>query len=109
MDLILLDIWGCMPEFSKACIDMSNASSAYLGIVAGAIIGSIVSWWVYNRQKKTSNSQDYILHRIKELEENHDVILKKLANFDDVHETSLNAISELNRKLDSLLGKNDKS
>ncbi|HJT10646.1 MAG TPA: hypothetical protein VJ771_07675 [Candidatus Nitrosotalea sp.] len=88
---------------------MSNASSAYLGIVAGAIVGGVVSWWVYNRQKKTSDSQDRILHRIEELEESHDVILKKLANFDDVHETSLNAISELNRKLDSLLGKNDES
>ncbi len=97
-----------MPEFSKSCIDMSNASSAYLGIVAGAIIGGVVSWWVYNRQKKTSNSQDHILNRIEELEENHDVILKKLANFDDVHETSLNAISELNRKLDSLLDENGK-
>ncbi len=98
-----------MPEFSKDCIDMSNASSAYLGIVAGAIIGGIVSWWVYNRQKKTSDSQDHILQRIKDLEENHDTILKKLADFDDTHAQSLDAIGELSQKVDSLLGKNSKS
>lgn len=108
MFLILLGIWGCMPEFSKDCIDMSNAASTYLGIVAGAIIGGIVSWWVYNRQKKTSNTQERVLCRIEELEENHDVILKKLANFDDMHETALDAMSELNRKVDLLLNTNDK-
>ncbi|MDE1765115.1 MAG: LapA family protein [Thaumarchaeota archaeon] len=97
-----------MPEFSKDCIDMSNAASTYLGIVAGAIIGGIVSWWVYNRQKKTSNTQERVLCRIEELEENHDVILKKLANFDDMHETALDAMSELNRKVDLLLNTNDK-
>ncbi len=96
-----------MPEFSKDCIDMSNASSAYLGIVVGAIIGGIVSWWVYNRQKKTSDSQDRILQRIKDLEENHDTILKKLADFDDTHAQALDAIGELSQKVDSL-GKNSK-
>ncbi len=106
MYLIFLDIWGCMPEFSKGCIDMSNASSAYLGIVVGAVIGGIVSWWVYNRQKKTSDSQDHILQRIKELEENHDAILKKLADFDDTHAKALDAIDELNQKVGSLLDKN---
>ncbi len=104
MYLILLELWGCMPELSKTCIDMSNAGSTYLGIAGGAIIGGIVSWWVYNRQKKTSDSQDHILHRIEELEESHDAILKKLADFDDTHEVALNAISDLNRKVDSLLG-----
>ncbi len=104
---ISLSIWGCVPEFSKGCIDMSNAASAYLGIIVGAIIGGIVSWWVYNRQKKTSDSQDHILHRIKELDENHDAILKKLADFDDKHESSLNAINELNRKVDSLFNQKD--
>ncbi|MDE1829095.1 MAG: hypothetical protein KGI25_02115 [Thaumarchaeota archaeon] len=86
---------------------MSNASSAYLGIMAGTIIGSVVSWWIYNRQKKTSDSQDNILCRIKDLEENHDAILKKLADFDDKHESSLNAINELNQKIDSILNSNE--
>ncbi|MDE1725429.1 MAG: hypothetical protein KGH76_05995 [Thaumarchaeota archaeon] len=54
-----------MTELSKNCSDMSNASSTYLGIVGGAITGGVVSWWIYNRQKKTSNQQDKILGKIK--------------------------------------------
>ncbi|HJU14534.1 MAG TPA: hypothetical protein VJ792_08790 [Candidatus Nitrosotalea sp.] len=104
---VFLSMWGCIPEVSNGCVDMSNASSAYLGIIAGTIIGSVVSWWIYNRQKKTSESQDSILCRIKDLEENHDAILKKLADFDDKHESSLNAMSELDRKISSLLEGND--
>ncbi|MDE1727360.1 MAG: hypothetical protein KGH89_08895 [Thaumarchaeota archaeon] len=98
-----------MPELSKDCIDMTNASSTYLGIVGGAIIGGIVSWWVYNRQTKTSNSQDRILHRIEELDKSHDSILKKLADFDDKHESTLDAMEELHRKVDSLLSQDDES
>lgn len=105
--LIVLSIWGCIPELSKYCADMSNSSSAYLGIIAGTIIGGIVSWWIYNRQKKTSDSQDHILNRIKDLEENHDSILKKLAEFDDKHESSLDTLNELHRKIDSILDSKD--
>ncbi|MGI0069704.1 MAG: hypothetical protein ACREA3_10605 [Nitrosotalea sp.] len=100
---ILLYLWGCVPELQPGCVDMTNASSTYLGIAGGAIIGAIVSWWIYNRQKKISNSQDYVLRRIKDLEENHDSILKKLAEFDDKHESSFNAINAVNEKLDSFL------
>jgi hypothetical protein len=105
----ILFLWGCIPELQQGCVDMSNASSAYLGISVGAIIGGIVSWWIYNRQKKTSDSQDYILQRIKELEENHDSILKKLAQFDDKHESSLDAMKELNGKVDSILKNKDEN
>ena len=104
---ILLDIWGCMPELSKNCIDMTNASSTYLGIVGGAIMGGVVSWWIYNRQKHTSKKQDHILGRIKDLEENHTDILKKLEDFDDKHEHSFDALQELNKKIDTLLKKSD--
>ncbi len=100
---ILLYLWGCIPELQPDCVDMTNASSTYLGIAGGAIIGAIVSWWIYNRQKKTSDSQDYILRRIEGLEENHDAILKKLEEFDNKHESSLNAINAVNEKLDSFL------
>jgi Na+/glutamate symporter len=99
----LLYLWGCVPELQKGCIDMSNSASAYLGITAGAIIGGIISWWIYNRQKKTSDTQDHILNRIKDLEENHDNILKKLAEFDDKHESTLDAMAELKEKIDSVL------
>ena len=102
-----LDLWGCIPELSKNCTDMTNASSTYLGIVMGAIVGGIVSWWIYNRQKRTTEQQDKILGKIKDLEENHSDILKKLEDFDDKHESSFDAIQELNRKIDVLLKKSD--
>ena len=88
-------------------MDMTNASSTYLGIVGGAIIGAIVSWWIYNRQKYTTIKQDHILGRIKDLEENHTGILKKLEGFDDKHESSFDAIQEINRKIDALLKKSE--
>ncbi len=94
-----------MTEISKNCIDMSNASSTYLGIAGGAITGGIVSWWIYNRQNRTSKQQDRILSRIENLEENHSDILKKLADFDDKHESSFDAIQELDKKMDMLLKK----
>ena len=101
----VLDIWGCVPELSKNCLDMTNASSTYLGIAGGAIIGAIISWWIYNRQKSTSSQQDHILGRIKDLEENHSNILKKLEDFDDKHESSFDSIQEINKKIDTLLKK----
>lgn len=106
---IILAIWGCMPELSKDCVDMTNASSTYLGIAGGAVIGAVVSWWIYNRQKKTANTQDFILHRIKELEENHDAILKKLESFDDRHENTLNNIADLSKKIDSIVENKENS
>jgi chromosome segregation ATPase len=94
-----------MTEISKNCIDMSNASSTYLGIIGGAITGGVVSWWIYNRQNRTSAQQDKILGRIENLEENHSEILKKLADFDDKHESSFDAIQELDKKIGALLKK----
>jgi len=105
----VLDLWGCMPELSKNCVDMTNASSTYLGIVGGAITGGVVSWWIYNRQKYTTLKQDHILGRIKDLEENHTNILKKLEDFDDKHEHSFDAVRDLNKKMDALLKKFDDS
>ena len=102
-------VWGCVPEITKNCQDMTNASSTYLGIAGGAIIGSIVSWWVYNRQKKTAKMQDFALNSIKELDENHDRILKKLEDFDMRHETTLDTITELSKKIDALTEKQEKS
>ena len=51
--------WVCFTEFDHTdCMDMSNTSSTYLGLAAGAAIGGVISWWVYNRQNKTSHVQD---------------------------------------------------
>jgi hypothetical protein len=105
---LLLDIWGCVPELSKDCQDMTNASSTYLGIVVGAIIGGIITWWIYDRQKKTSEKQDLTLSHIKELNERHDRILKRLEESDRHHDSTLNAILELNKKIEHIIEGQDK-
>ena len=105
----LFYIWGCIPEITKNCQDMTNASSTYLGIAGGAIIGAIVSWWIYNRQKKTAEIQDSTLRRIKELDESHDRILKKLEDFDIRHDITLDTITELSKKIDMIVEKQEKS
>jgi len=80
-------MWGCIPEISRDCIDMTNAGSTYLGIIIGAIIGAIISWWIYNRQKKISDEQDNLLSHIKDLEDNElilqewNIIKKNMRNF----------------------------
>ncbi len=102
-------MWGCIPEITKNCQDMTNASSTYLGIAGGAVIGAVVSWWIYNRQKKTADMQDSALNSIKELDESHDRILKKLEDFDIRHETTLDTITELSKKIDTFVEKQEKS
>src|SRR5215471_3660797 len=92
-------IWGCIPEISRGCIDMTNASSTYLGIIGGAIIGAIISWWIYVRQKKTADMQEHVLIRIRDLEENHDEILKKLETFEEIHANASDIIQDLNKKI----------
>jgi hypothetical protein len=105
---LFLDMWGCIPELSKDCQDMTNASSTYLGIVIGAIIGGIISWWIYDRQKKTSEKQDLTLTRIKELNERHDRVLKRLEQSDVRHDSTLNAILELDKKIENIIERQDK-
>jgi uncharacterized membrane protein YgaE (UPF0421/DUF939 family) len=105
---LLLNIWGCIPELSKDCQDMTNASSTYLGIVVGAIIGAIISWWIYDRQKKTSEKQDLTLIHIKELNERHDRILKRLEESDKRHDSTLNAILDLDNKIEHIIERQDK-
>ena len=86
---LITQTWGCIPELSPNCMDITNASSTYLGIIIGAIIGVIISWLIFNSQKKTSDKQDYTLNRIEHLEKYNEKLLEK--------------ILELNRKIDSLL------
>jgi hypothetical protein len=105
---LLLDIWGCIPELSKDCQDMTNAASTYLGILVGAIFGGIISWWIYRGQKKTSDKQDLTLSHIKELDERRDVILKRLEESDRRHDATLNAILELNKKIEQIIERQEK-
>jgi hypothetical protein len=45
-----LSSWVCFTEFNHTdCKDMSNASSTWIGLAAGAAIGGVISWWIYNR------------------------------------------------------------
>jgi hypothetical protein len=90
---------GCIPEFTKDCIDMTNSSSTYLGIAGGAVIGAVISWWIYNRQKKTSRTQDDILQRIEKLEEKNRKILTQLEAFAKHHDNTLNRIIHLNENI----------
>ncbi|PWU82408.1 MAG: hypothetical protein DLM72_01950 [Candidatus Nitrosopolaris wilkensis] len=97
-----------MPELAKDCIDMTNASSTYLGIVGGAAIGAIITWWIYNRQMKTSRKQDYILQRIENVEEKNRRILTDLESFANHHDKILNEIFLLNQSILALEKKIEK-
>ena len=96
---LLTQTWGCIPELFPNCMDMTNSSSTYLGIVVGALIGAIVSWWIFNRQKKTSDKQDYTLNRIEQLESYNEKLLEKIKDLEEHKEKIL----DLNKKIDSLL------
>ncbi len=100
---MILDIWGCIPELSSNCPDMTNTSSTYLGIIVGAIIGAIISWWIYNRQKRTSEKQDKMLNRIRDLEQIHHKVLKKIERIEQQHEQSLQSIIELDKKIQKII------
>jgi uncharacterized membrane protein YdfJ with MMPL/SSD domain len=105
---LLLDTWGCIAELSKDCQDMTNASSTYFSILIGAIIGALISWWIYNRQKKTTEKQDFTLARIKELNERHDTMLERLQESEKRNDSTLNAVLELNKKIEYMIERQDK-
>ena len=65
---------------------MTNASSTYLGVVVGALIGVIISWWIYYRQKKTSEKQDEVIKKIANLKKLYLTLLKKIERLDKQHD-----------------------
>lgn len=99
----ILAMWGCIPEITDGCLDITNASSTYLGIAMGALVGAIVSWWIYNRQKKTSELQENLLERIQTLQEKHDIILKRIEKIENLHESTLQRILEVDKKIEKEL------
>ena len=103
MTLLILSIWGCMPELSKDCIDMTNASSTYLGVIIGAIIGGIITWWVYNTQNKIEKMQDKMLDKITELEMMHIETLDRIEILDKNHDMSLRSILEMDKNVKRLV------
>ncbi len=100
-------MWGCIPEITRDCMDMTNAGSTYLGIIIGAIIGAIISWWIYNRQKKISIEQDNLLSHIKDLEENNELILQRVEYYQEKHDKLLKSLLSLETKIDSVLENNE--
>ena len=104
----ILAIWGCMPEITKDCIDMTNASSTYISIVLGAVVGAVISWLVYNLQKKTSIKQDETLRSIHRIEEHHERILKSMQQFQKHHDNLLSQILDLDKKIDTIIEKHNK-
>ena len=92
---VVLGFWGCMPELiptcSKETFDMTNNSRTWVGLIAGLAIGAVISWWIYNRQKKTSKKQDTIITHMMRLEQR---ILQ-------VERNMLEKILELDQKIDS--------
>ncbi|PWU79577.1 MAG: hypothetical protein DLM72_16980 [Candidatus Nitrosopolaris wilkensis] len=98
----ILAIWGCIPELTKDCIDMTNSSSTYLGIAGGVVIGAVISWWIYHRQKNITRKQDYTLQRIENLEEENRKILAHLEALANHHNNILNKIFHLNENMLSL-------
>jgi hypothetical protein len=104
-----LALWGCMPEITRDCIDMTNASSTYISIALGAIVGGLISWWVFKIQKKTTAKQDETLRRIDDLEESHDRVLKSIQYIQEHQERLMEKILSLEIKIDSIIENNNPS
>jgi uncharacterized membrane protein YgaE (UPF0421/DUF939 family) len=96
-----------MPEITKGCMDMTNASSTYLSIAIGAVIGALVSWWLYKIQQNTSIKQEETLRLIKDIEESHDKVLKSIEQFQNHQERVLSEILSLDKKIDAIIEEKD--
>src|SRR5215217_1800875 len=108
MLLQILAFWGCTPELTRDCVDMTNVSSTYLSIALGTIIGTLISWWIYNMQKKNSVKQDETLRLISELEESHDKVLKTIQQFQKHQNKPLSQIRSLDKKIDVIIESEDR-
>ena len=94
-------LWGCIPEITNDCLDMTNASSTYLSLVIGALIGGVISWLIYNRQQKTANTQDLTLVRIKDLDERHDKMLETIERIEEDNKKTLDAILNMEKRIEA--------
>ena len=96
-------LWGCIPETTSGCLDMTNASSAYLGILAGAVIGALISWLIYTRQQKTAEKQDYTLERIKLLNERNEKMLETIEGIEERNKATLDKILQIEKSVAAIL------
>jgi len=100
-------IWGCIPEITTNCQDMTNASSTYIGIIIGAIIAGLITWWVYNRQNKTAKQQDKMLKKIIDLENLYIKTLERIEELDKNHDATLQSILKIDEKVKKILEKKE--
>jgi cbb3-type cytochrome oxidase subunit 3 len=100
-------IWGCIPEITSNCQDMTNASSTYIGIIIGAIIAGLITWWVYNRQNKTAKQQDKMLKKIIDLENLYIKTLERIEDLDKNHDATLQSILKIDEKVKKILEKKE--
>ena len=100
-------IWGCIPEITSNCQDMTNASSTYIGIIIGAIIAGLITWWVYNRQNKTAKQQDKMLKKIIDLENLYIKTLERIEELDKNHDATLQSILKIDEKVKIILEKKE--
>ena len=75
----------------REVFDMTNAASTWVGLVAGVGIGSVITWWVYYRQKKIAEKQDHVLAHMEKLEQ----------TMIDTEKHILEKILRLDKKFDS--------
>ena len=106
--MIAYAMWGCLPEITAECLDMTNASSTYLSILVGAIIGGLISWLIHTRQQKTAVKQDDTLERIKAISEQHDRILKTIESIEKHNKSTLDKILSIEKQIESLIEKRKK-
>jgi hypothetical protein len=95
---------GCIDlKDSSSAGDLSNIASTYIGIIRGALLGGLISWLIYNRQEKISQTQDTMLNSNKRLHDKQEHILEKIQIFEQNHDIILKDIFTLEKKIDSLL------
>ena len=98
--------WICFTEFDQTnCKDMSNASSTYIGLAAGAAIGGVISCWIYNGQNKTSRKQDDILDSIEKIEQKNNEILTQLESYAKHQDLVLKKILHVDEHIEALTKK----
>ena len=72
----------------------------HMGWIGGLILGGVITWWVYYRQKKISSQQDDLLDKVKEFLEFETPIVAIKAKFEKLTTVLLTAISDDLGKLD---------
>jgi gas vesicle protein len=88
---------------------MTNSASMYLGVLIGALIGVIISWWIYYRQKKTAEKQDEVIKKIADLEELHYTLLEKIERLDKQNEKTLRSILRMEERFEKERVKNNEN